>query len=134
MTFRAHRLSQPLGVLCLLLSSELIAGERLLVTPSYQLKMDSRCAEGEVSCAHYTLQGRERHSGEPLMLQGRSMHTTCADGETPCRFLGYRFDAPERSFLITEDGLLNIYLGDSLILHEQGRWEDEPALERERNQ
>ncbi|SDS95416.1 hypothetical protein SAMN05216271_3193 [Halopseudomonas sabulinigri] len=134
MTFRAHRLSQPLGLLCLLLSSELIAGERLLVTPSYQLKMDSRCTEGEVSCAHYTLQGRERHSGEPLMLQGRSMHTTCADGETPCRFLGYRFDAPERSFLITEDGLLNIYLGDSLILHEQGRWEDEPALERERNQ
>ncbi len=124
MTFCTTRLTQPLGLLWLLLSSGLTAGERMLVTPSYQLKMDSRCAEGELSCAHYTLQGHERHSGEPLMLQGRSIHTPCADTETPCRFLGYRFDEPERSFLITEDGLLNIYHGDSLILHEQGRWQD----------
>lgn len=123
--------TRSLGFTCLLMAGAASAGERVLITPSYELKMDSRCVEGEVSCSQYTLQGRERHNGEPLMLQGRSMHTTCADGVTPCRFLGYRFDQPERSFLITEDGLLNIYHGDSLILHEQGRWEDGDTPERE---
>jgi len=129
MTLNSNAAPRHLGLLCLLLSGSLTAAERHLVTPSYQLRMDSRCVEGEVSCDRYTLQGQERKSGKPLMMQGRSMHTTCADGITPCRFLGYRFGNPEHSFLITEDGLLNIYHGDSLILHEQGRWNDTPALD-----
>ncbi len=125
---------RSLSVACLMVAGGVNADERVLITPSYELKMDSRCVEGEVSCNQYTLQGRERHNGEPLMLQGRSMHTTCADGKTPCRFLGYRFDQSERSFLITEDGLLNIYHGDSLILHEQGRWTDDNAVRHQDTQ
>ncbi|MEH6565655.1 MAG: hypothetical protein V7756_10070 [Halopseudomonas sp.] len=131
MMLHPHTFSCSLSLAALLLSSSLLAGERVLITPSFELSLDSRCAEGEVSCNDYTLQGLERENGRPFMLQGRSMHTTCADGVTPCRFLGYRFDQSSRSFLITEDGLLNIYHGDNLILHEQGRWEGTPAPARE---
>ena len=55
---------RSLGVACLMVAGGVNADERVLITPSYELKMDSRCVEGEVSCNQYTLQGRERHNGE----------------------------------------------------------------------
>jgi hypothetical protein len=53
---------------------------------------------------------------------GSTSHSICADGVTPCRFLGYRFQNGNTTYLVDEDGSLRVLQGDKLLLEEQGEW------------
>ncbi|WP_165857582.1 hypothetical protein [Marinobacter sp. JSM 1782161] len=95
-----------------------------LDTPNYRIEIESNCVEGEVSCDRMTYHGTSKISGNAISLEGRTWHTTCADGVTPCRFLGYRFENGAVTYRVHEDGLLEVVRhGDEVLVHEQGTWQ-----------
>ena len=94
-----------------------------LDTKNFTVTITSKCQEGEVACSNYTYRGISKFSGNAIELRGSSWHTLCADGVTPCRFLGYKFDNGNTTYYVTEDGLLEVVHGRKTILvKEQGTW------------
>ncbi len=96
-----------------------------LETDSYIISIDSQCEEGEVMCQNYFYSGRSKSSGDSIILQGSSWHLLCADGVSPCRFLGYKFLNGDVAYYVTEGGLLKvIQSGEKVLVSEQGTWKD----------
>jgi hypothetical protein len=93
-----------------------------LETRSYQVQITSHCGEGEVSCDRVVYQGKSKKSGKAITLEGRSWHTRCEDGVTPCRFLGYQFKNGDTTYYVHEDGLLQVIRGRRVLVSEQGEW------------
>ncbi|MEH2295952.1 hypothetical protein [Nostoc sp.] len=91
-----------------------------LKTKSFNIKITRNCSEGSVTCDHVTYYGRNLKTGSSIRLTGKTIHRTCADGVTPCRFLGYEFRNQQYLYRVTEDGRLQVYQGGKLILEEQG--------------
>ncbi len=89
-------------------------------TKSYNIKITNNCPEGNVTCNNVTYYGRSVKTGASVRLTGKTIHTTCADGVTPCRFLGYEFRNKQYLYRVTENGRLQIYQGNRLILDERG--------------
>lgn len=98
------------------------AAERL-VTESFEITIDARCEEGTVSCNKVIFRSIDRKSGKRLRLVGEDLHTRCADGVTPCRFLGYVFRDKGLSYIVWEHGTFTIRRGTKVVLEEQGAWE-----------
>jgi len=94
----------------------------MLLTPGYEIRIDRLCPEGDVTCDHVRYHGTSRHSGRSIELMGRSLHTMCADGITPCHFVGYAFDNGDVRYLVTETGELRVTRGDEVLVRQQGRW------------
>lgn len=46
----------------------------------------------------------------------------CADGVTPCRFLGYQFDNGRYRYFISDAGELVVSKGDKVLSTESGEW------------
>ncbi|MCC5880306.1 MAG: hypothetical protein JJU03_10495 [Idiomarina sp.] len=96
-----------------------------LTTPEYQVALYSGCAEGEVSCDQISAQLQQPGS-EARELNGSTMHTLCADGMTPCRFLGYYLSDQDYAYRILENGQLHIKqcsdLGCEDIYNVRGSW------------
>lgn len=99
-----------------------VAAVETLRTASFEVRIDQRCPEGEVTCSrvHYT--GTSLKTGKSITLIGRTLHTTCADGRTPCRFLGYIFRNGKFVYTVLENGLLSVKEGDRVVVEEQGEW------------
>lgn len=95
-----------------------------LLTPSFEITIDSRCPEGTVSCNDVRYTGVDRRTGRGTRLRGEDMHTICADGVTPCRFLGYVFRRGKLAYRVWEDGTLTIREGDKVTFQEQGTWQE----------
>ncbi|MBK1713127.1 hypothetical protein [Rubrivivax gelatinosus] len=114
--------------LCHLLAAAALAGAvvgvpaQTLLTPGYRVSVEPRCVEGEVACADVEYVGRSRRSGRSIRLDGRALHTQCADGVTPCRFLGWEFHNGDTVYRVFEAGELVVTRGDTVLLREQGRW------------
>lgn len=96
----------------------------VLDTPRYEVHIDVQCAEGTVSCDHVSYRGVHRKSGKAITLLGRTAHTTCADGETPCRFLGYEFANGPVHYFVSDAGELVVSEGARVLLQEAGTWRD----------
>ncbi|MBL8382895.1 MAG: hypothetical protein JNM90_07480 [Burkholderiales bacterium] len=94
-----------------------------LVTPSYEVSIEVRCAEGVVACDDVRYTGVHRATGKSITLRGRSVHTRCADGVTPCRFLGHVFRSGDARYMVWESGVLEVRRGARLVLQEQGAWQ-----------
>ncbi|MBF2028162.1 MAG: hypothetical protein IGS48_15585 [Oscillatoriales cyanobacterium C42_A2020_001] len=94
-----------------------------LQTRNFRVTVTRNCAEGSVTCNDVTYVGRNRRTGESIRLRGKTLHTLCQDGVTPCRFLGYEFRNGVYRYLVTEDGTLRVYQGQKLILNERGTWQ-----------
>ncbi len=94
-----------------------------LQTPNFRVTITSRCPEGTVTCEDVAYVGRDRRTGASIQLTGRTVHTTCADGVTPCRFVGYEFRNGDYRYIVTAAGELQVYRGQALLLQEQGSWE-----------
>jgi hypothetical protein len=47
----------------------------------------------------------------------------CADGQTPCRFLGYRFANGNEIYEVSEEGWLTVTQAGKVLLQEQGEWQ-----------
>lgn len=100
-----------------------VAAADTLTTENYIVEVESRCAEGSVSCddVHYT--GLSKVSGNRINLEGKTWHTKCADGVTPCRFLGYRFENGNTTYIVLESGVLRVVQGENRVLvDEKGKW------------
>lgn len=100
-----------------------------LETKNYLVHIESACAEGDVSCNQMTYTGKSKISGNAITLSGGSWHTTCADGVTPCRFLGYRFANGNVTYYVHQDGLLEVIRNqDEVLVREQGQWQPDQFL------
>lgn len=116
------RLQLSISGLLLIASASAFAAETL-TTPNFVITITRHCAEGHVSCDEVTYRGVAKKSGKAITLKGGTMHTTCADGVTPCRFLGYRFRNGDITYLVWESGVLEVRQGkDKPLLEERGVW------------
>lgn len=105
-----------------LAASAIGAPAQTLLTPGYRVTIEPRCPEGEVACADVGYRGISRRSGRAITLEGRALHTRCADGVTPCRFLGWEFRNGDTVYRVLESGELRVTRGDQVLVHEKGAW------------
>ncbi|GHF99403.1 hypothetical protein GCM10017783_09290 [Deinococcus piscis] len=121
---RLLKLGVPL-VLCLI-AAQAQAAAFTFITPTYRVTVTPQCAEGSVTCNDVSYLGQNRRTGQSLRLRGRTEHVLCADGVTPCRFVGYVFQNGSYRYAINEDqSTLNIWRGHTLIWSEVGQWQQE---------
>lgn len=92
-----------------------------LETPTFTIKIDVRCEEGEVTCDDVKYVGTNKKTGESLKLTGKTAHHMATDG-TPGRFLGYVFKNEGVTYFVSEDGLLRVTKGEKVLLEENGTW------------
>jgi hypothetical protein len=95
----------------------------VLTTKQFRIEIQRKCAEGNVTCDRVSYRGEDLKTGKSILLSGKTMHAKCADGVTPCRFLGYEFRNRGYRYIVTEGGRLDIYQGRKLILSQSGAWE-----------
>ena len=111
------------GVCIVLLATSQLVFASTLTTKNYIVTITANCAEGDVTCEDVTYHGVSRRSGKGITLAGKSIHTLCADGVTPCRFLGYEFLNGDVAYRVYESGLLEVTRGENEVLvEEQGEW------------
>jgi hypothetical protein len=108
----------------LLLVLSAFTSAQQLDTPNYKVEIQQLCPEGEVQCQQVLYKGTSKVSGASIELKGTAWHSLCADGVTPCRFLGYQFKNGRIRYLVHESGLLQV-MGSSgkVLLEEQGVWD-----------
>ena len=119
--------SKAQAVACLLLAATLWGGPGLahadtLTTRSFSIQIQVNCAEGDVVCDDVTYRGKNRRTGQSLVLKGKTMHSLCADGVTPCRFLGYEFKNGAYRYVVYENGGLRVTQGQKVLVEETGEW------------
>jgi hypothetical protein len=108
--------------LLLIVSAGAVAAE-MLTTANFVVTITRNCPEGSVTCDDVSYRGVAKKSGKAITLKGGTMHTTCADGVSPCRFLGYRFRSGDVTYLVWESGVLEVRLGkDKRLIEERGEW------------
>lgn len=122
MSVRARRIAFFSGTLLLLALSRLCAGTTgTLETPTFTIKIDVRCEEGEVTCDNVKYVGTNKKTGESVEMTGKTAHHLDADG-TPGRFLGYVFKNKGVQYFLSEEGMLRVTKGDNVFLEEKGTW------------
>jgi len=94
-----------------------------LITPSFTIRIQVNCAEGNVTCDNVTYVAKSKKSGKVLSLRGTTLHSKCADGVTPCRFQGYQFRSGEIQYVVLETGDLIVTHGKKILVQEHGEWQ-----------
>ena len=94
-----------------------------LVTDSFKIMIEYDCNEGEVTCDKIHFLINAAGSDEKKSYIGNTLHSICADGITPCTFLGYEFEAHGLKYIIYTSGTLEVinYQGKQTLL-ETGKW------------
>ena len=112
-------------ILCFLclFSGSAISAE--LVTQHYRLNVVVNCGEGQITCDDIDLTAINRQSQKIIFqTKGHTRHVMCADGITPCRFLGYECKIKNMTFFLAEDGTLTITADKSdIVINEKGEWQ-----------
>lgn len=93
-----------------------------LRTRDFRVTITNNCPEGNVTCNDVTYYGTNLKTGASIQLTGKTVHTLCADGVTPCQFLGYEFSNGKYRYVVTENGRLQVYQGRKLLLDQRGNW------------
>lgn len=99
-----------------------VAQAETLKTENFQVVITRNCPEGYVACDDVSYSGTNLSTGSTIDLTGRTLHTTCADGVSPCRFLGYEFRNGNYRYVVTQEGDLQVYRDGQQLLNEQGTW------------
>ena len=114
------------ALLCAALGAGMLAAAparaETLDTPSFTIAIERHCAEGNVSCDKVGYTGTSKKNGKAIRLNGKTMHTLCADGVTPCRFIGYEFRNGNVNYTVSDGGELTVTIGRKLVLQERGEW------------
>lgn len=95
---------------------------RTLTTPSFIIRIEVHCAEGNVTCDDVTYVGTSKKSGESIKLRGRTKHSMCADRVTPCGFQGYEFWNGQTYYRVLDNGDLSVIRKNKVLVEERGRW------------
>lgn len=93
-----------------------------LTTSNYIVEVIQNCEEGVASCNDVTYIGTSKRSGDSIELTGQAWHATCADGVTPCRFMGYIFKNGDITYLVEQIGVLRVMKNDTVLVEERGEW------------
>ncbi|CAI3800061.1 hypothetical protein [Rheinheimera sp. MM224] len=119
----------------LLLVLSAFTSAQQLDTPNYKVEIQQLCPEGEVQCQQVLYKGTSKVSGASIELKGTAWHSLCADGVTPCRFLGYQFKNGRIRYLVHESGLLQV-MGSSgkVLLEEHGIWDYQQGSQKDSQQ
>ena len=96
-----------------------------LDTPSFTIKIEAKCDQGNVTCDNVTYVGTSKKTGKSITLRGKTMHSICKDGVTPCRFLGWQFRNGSTKYIVTEGGQLTVTQVDKVLVNETGKWNRE---------
>lgn len=119
---RLSSIRQSIAISCLSLCSALCHADTL-TTANYVVTITRHCEEGEVSCNNVSYHGVSKKTGKSITLQGSTKHTMCADGVTPCQFIGYQFKTGNISYLVLESGALRVVKGSNdVLVEEAGEW------------
>ena len=94
------------------------AGAGTLTTPSFKVDVTVHCEEGNLTCDDVTYVGTSRKTGKTITLHGATLQRMCADGATPCQFLGYEFRNGKTTYRVLEDGSLTVLQGKKTVLRE----------------
>lgn len=100
-----------------------VAQADTLVTQDYVVTVAQNCPEGDVTCDDVTYSGINANTGDSLDLQGKTVHSTCADNTTPCQFIGYEFFNGPYRYFVNQNGTLQVFQNDQLILEQAGTWD-----------
>jgi hypothetical protein len=117
--------SQIFGVLATVISFGCLVEGAIadtLTTKGFKIDIKVNCAEGYVTCDRVSYRGEDLKTGKSLRLSGKTVHSTCADRVTPCRFLGYEFRHRNYRYIVTEGAVLEVYKGGKLLVSQQGTW------------
>ncbi|MEP0898733.1 MULTISPECIES: hypothetical protein [Leptolyngbya] len=95
-----------------------------LTTPNFTVTITRNCPEGYVTCNDVTYIGINRQTKQSIRLKGQTQHTLCADGVTPCAFLGYVFHNGNFHYFVSRSGDLQVYEDEKLIMEERGTWSE----------
>ncbi|WP_180977447.1 hypothetical protein [Janthinobacterium sp. ROICE36] len=111
----------PILFIFILLAKQ--ASASTLTTPSFVVKIKVNCEEGNVTCDNVTYFGTSRKSGKSITLRGKTKHSMCPDGVSPCQFQGYEFKNGNSYYEVLEQGNLIVKKGRKIIVNEKGTWE-----------
>ncbi len=99
-----------------------VALAQTLVTENFIIEIKNNCIEGVVVCDDITYIGTSKTSGNQIELTGRTHHVMCADGITPCRFLGYMFENGNVTYFVDQAGAIKVTQNESVLVEETGEW------------
>jgi hypothetical protein len=114
---------QQLIATIVLVTGPRTCGADTLTTANYVVTITTRCEEGNVSCDNVSYHGVSKKTGKSIDLKGSTKHAMCADGVTPCQFLGYQFKTGNINYLVLETGALRVVKGEKdVLVDEMGEW------------
>jgi len=94
----------------------------VLTTKHYIITIVDDRQEGEVTSESVVYVGVSKRTGKSIRLKGADWHTTGPDG-SPGRFLGYKFKNGNITYLVFEEGRLEVLSGNGAVLvDETGTW------------
>jgi hypothetical protein len=96
-----------------------------LVTDNFTINIENQCEEGNVTCEMIKFTYAPVGIGNMKTVIGKTKHSACADGTTPCGFQGYEFMADGGVYYISSSGILEVTdkEGNQLLV-EQGKWKN----------
>lgn len=106
----------------LLPDAKLERGSHMLTTPSFVIEIKVNCVEGAVTCDNVSYVGTSKKTGKSIKLRGRTEHSMCSDGVTPCEFQGYEFNNGTTHYRVQKDGSLLVTQGGNVLLEQKGNW------------
>ncbi|WP_250464796.1 hypothetical protein [Microbulbifer litoralis] len=93
-----------------------------LVTENYTIEIQQNCGEGNVTCDDVSYHSKSHKSGNQLRLKGKTLSRMCADGVTPCQFLGYEFKNGNTTYTVLDSGRLLVEQNGKTLVDESGEW------------
>lgn len=101
-----------------------VVSAETLTTDNFIVQIESGCVEGEVSCDTMKFIYSRIGFDKTQTVVGKTVHTTCADGITPCAFQGYEFQVDGSNYFINNSGVLEVTDSEGKqLLVEQGKWQ-----------
>lgn len=92
-----------------------------LETPSYEVRIESLCGEGTVTCKNVRYTGTNKRTRQSVTLMGATVPAKCHD-DGPCSLQAYEFNRGQYGYYVTKDAVLVVGRGHTIILREQGVW------------
>lgn len=96
-----------------------------LITENYTIEIQQNCGEGYVTCDDVSYHGTSHKTGKQLRLKGETLSRMCADGVTPCQFLGYEFKNGDTTYRVFDSGQLLVEQNGKTLVDESGEWQYE---------
>jgi hypothetical protein len=94
----------------------------ILTTKSFTVTITDNRPDGEVTSDDVMYYGVSKRTGTSIRLKGTDWHTTGPDG-SPGRFLGYKFKNGDITYLVFDEGRLEVLSGNGAVLvDETGTW------------